>query len=49
MGKRISVIIMTLFMALISCNSGGIAEDPKLVYLTSIANLSKGFLDVFDF
>ncbi|AHH04412.1 Variable outer membrane protein, partial (plasmid) [Borrelia nietonii YOR] len=29
------------------CNSGGVAEDPKHVYLTSIANLGKGFLDVF--
>ncbi|AHH04347.1 Variable outer membrane protein (plasmid) [Borrelia nietonii YOR] len=25
----------------------GVAEDPKTVYLTSIANLGKGFLDVF--
>ncbi|AHH13155.1 Variable outer membrane protein (plasmid) [Borrelia hermsii YBT] len=47
MRKRISAIIMTLFMALVSCNSGGVAEDPKTVYLTSIANLGKGFLDVF--
>ncbi|AMR76255.1 Variable large protein 42 (plasmid) [Borrelia hermsii] len=38
---------MTLFMVLVSCNSGGVAEDPKHVYLTSIANLGKGFLDVF--
>ncbi|UPA10094.1 variable large family protein (plasmid) [Borrelia nietonii YOR] len=34
-------------MVLVSCNSGGVAEDPKHVYLTSIANLGKGFLDVF--
>ncbi|AHH13157.1 Variable outer membrane protein (plasmid) [Borrelia hermsii YBT] len=34
-------------MVLVSCNSGGVAEDPKTVYLTSIANLGKGFLDVF--
>ncbi|AHH13199.1 Variable outer membrane protein (plasmid) [Borrelia hermsii YBT] len=47
MRKRISAIIMTLFMVLVSCNSGGVAEDPKTVYLTSIANLGKGFLDVF--
>ncbi|ABF82206.1 Variable large protein D56 (plasmid) [Borrelia hermsii] len=47
MRKRISVIIMILFMVLVSCNSGGVAEEPKTVYLTSIANLGKGFLDVF--
>ncbi|AHH04362.1 Variable outer membrane protein (plasmid) [Borrelia nietonii YOR] len=47
MRKRISAIIMTLFMVLVSCNSGGVAEDPKHVYLASIANLGKGFLDVF--
>nr|P70897.1 RecName: Full=Variable large protein 4; Flags: Precursor [Borrelia hermsii]AAB09432.1 variable major protein 4 [Borrelia hermsii] len=47
MRRRISAIIMTLFMVLVSCNSGGVAEDPKTVYLTSIANLGKGFLDVF--
>ncbi|ABF82164.1 variable large family protein [Borrelia hermsii] len=47
MRKRIRAIIMTLFMVLVSCNSGGVAEDPKHVYLTSIANLGKGFLDVF--
>ncbi|ABF82212.1 variable large family protein (plasmid) [Borrelia hermsii] len=47
MRKRISAIIMTLFMVLASCSSGGVVEDPKHVYLTSIANLGKGFLDVF--
>ncbi|AHH04276.1 Variable outer membrane protein (plasmid) [Borrelia nietonii YOR] len=47
MRKRISAIIMTLFMVLVSCNSGGVAEDPKHVYLTSIANLGKGILRCF--
>ncbi|AHH04372.1 Variable outer membrane protein (plasmid) [Borrelia nietonii YOR] len=42
MRKRISVI-MTLFLVLASCSSGQVVEDPKLVYLTSIANLGKGF------
>ncbi|WP_330730350.1 variable large family protein [Borrelia turicatae] len=38
---------MTLFL-LLSCGSGSAkAEDPKTLFLTSIANLGKGFLDVF--
>ncbi|UPA19279.1 variable large family protein [Borrelia puertoricensis] len=38
---------MTLFL-LLSCGSGtASAEDPKTTFLTSIANLGKGFLDVF--
>ncbi|ANF34654.1 Variable large protein 15/16 (plasmid) [Borrelia turicatae] len=38
---------MTLFL-LLSCGSGSTkAEDPKTLFLTSIANLGKGFLDVF--
>ncbi|UPA11632.1 variable large family protein (plasmid) [Borrelia parkeri] len=38
---------MTLFL-LLSCGSGSTkAEDPKTTFLTSIANLGKGFLDVF--
>ncbi|WP_434757307.1 variable large family protein (plasmid) [Borrelia puertoricensis] len=38
---------MTLFL-LLSCGSGSAsAEDPKTTFLTSIANLGKGFLDVF--
>ncbi|UPA12766.1 variable large family protein [Borrelia venezuelensis] len=33
---------------LLSCGSGTTsAEDPKITFLTSIANLGKGFLDVF--
>ncbi|WP_434757235.1 variable large family protein (plasmid) [Borrelia puertoricensis] len=47
--KRItlSALLMTLFL-LLSCGSGTIsAEDPKTTFLTSIANLGKGFLDVF--
>ncbi|AMR76131.1 hypothetical protein AB1O99_06940 (plasmid) [Borrelia hermsii] len=42
MGKRISAIIMTLFLALVSYNIRQ-AEDPKTVFLTSIANLEKEF------
>ncbi|AMR76136.1 variable large family protein [Borrelia hermsii] len=38
---------MTLFL-LLSCGSGSTnAEDPKTVFLTFIANLGKGFLNVF--
>ncbi|UPA14205.1 variable large family protein (plasmid) [Borrelia turicatae 91E135] len=38
---------MTLFL-LLSCGSGSSkVEDPKTLFLTSIANLGKGFLDVF--
>ncbi|UPA11408.1 variable large family protein (plasmid) [Borrelia parkeri] len=38
---------MTLFL-LMSCGSGSTkTEDPKTTFLTSIANLGKGFLDVF--
>ncbi|ANF34626.1 Variable large protein 15/16 (plasmid) [Borrelia turicatae] len=47
--KRItlSALLMTLFL-LISCGSGSSkVEDPKTLFLTSIANLGKGFLDVF--
>ncbi|ATQ18940.1 variable large family protein [Borrelia miyamotoi] len=43
--KTLSAIIMTLFL-IIGCNNGG-GEDPQKVFLTSIANLGKGFLDVF--
>ncbi|AHH05979.1 Variable outer membrane protein (plasmid) [Borrelia miyamotoi FR64b] len=43
--KALSAIIMTLFL-IIGCNNGG-GEDPQKVFLTSIANLGKGFLDVF--
>ncbi|QFP42637.1 hypothetical protein F9Y90_06000 (plasmid) [Borrelia miyamotoi] len=43
--KKVSAIIMTLFL-IIGCNNGG-GEDPQKVFLTSIANLGKGFLDVF--
>ncbi|QFP42546.1 hypothetical protein F9Y90_05465 (plasmid) [Borrelia miyamotoi] len=43
--KTLSAIKMTLFL-IIGCNSGG-GEDPQKVFLTSIANLGKGFLDVF--
>ncbi|UPA11650.1 variable large family protein (plasmid) [Borrelia parkeri] len=49
MMKRITfcALLMTLFL-LISCGSGSTkAEDPKTTFLTSIANLGKGFLDVF--
>nr|BAA19446.1 variable major protein [Borrelia turicatae] len=47
--KRItlSVLLMALFL-LLSCGSGSTkAEDPKTLFLTSIANLGKGFLDIF--
>ncbi|ANF34636.1 hypothetical protein A7978_05145 (plasmid) [Borrelia turicatae] len=47
--KRItlSALLMTLFL-LLSCGSGSSkVEDPKTLFLTSIANLGKGFLDVF--
>ncbi|UPA14349.1 variable large family protein [Borrelia turicatae] len=47
--KRItlSALLMTLFL-LLSCGSGSAkVEDPKTLFLTSIANLGKGFLDVF--
>ncbi|WP_025407671.1 variable large family protein, partial [Borrelia parkeri] len=47
--KRItlSALLMTLFL-LLSCGSGSAkVEDPKTTFLTSIANLGKGFLDVF--
>ncbi|UPA11377.1 variable large family protein (plasmid) [Borrelia parkeri] len=38
---------MTLFL-LLGCGSGSTkTEDPKTTFLTSIANLGKGFLDVF--
>ncbi|WP_434757278.1 variable large family protein (plasmid) [Borrelia puertoricensis] len=47
--KKITLcaLLMTLFL-LLSCGSGTTsAEDPKTTFLTSIANLGKGFLDVF--
>ncbi|UPA11683.1 variable large family protein (plasmid) [Borrelia parkeri] len=47
--KRItlSALLMTLFL-LMSCGSGSTkTEDPKTTFLNSIANLGKGFLDVF--
>ncbi|WP_434757118.1 variable large family protein [Borrelia puertoricensis] len=47
--KRITLcaLLMTLFL-LLSCGSGTTsAEDPKTAFLNSIANLGKGFLDVF--
>ncbi|AHH09948.1 Variable outer membrane protein (plasmid) [Borrelia parkeri SLO] len=47
--KRITfcALLMTLFL-LLSCGSGSSkTEDPKTIFLTSIANLGKGFLDVF--
>ncbi|AOW96284.1 hypothetical protein AXH25_06065 (plasmid) [Borrelia miyamotoi] len=43
--KKLRQIKMTLFL-IIGCNNGG-GEDPQKVFLTSIANLGKGFLDVF--
>ncbi|WP_025407665.1 variable large family protein [Borrelia parkeri] len=49
MMKRITfcALLMTLFL-LMSCGSGSTkTEDPKTTFLTSIANLGKGFLDVF--
>ncbi|WP_246990242.1 variable large family protein [Borrelia parkeri] len=49
MMKRITfcALLMTLFL-LLSCGSGSTkTEDPKTLFLTSIANLGKGFLDVF--
>ncbi|WP_430644682.1 variable large family protein [Borrelia puertoricensis] len=47
--KRITLcaLLITLFL-LLSCGSGTTsAEDPKTTFLNSIANLGKGFLDVF--
>ncbi|WP_430644697.1 variable large family protein [Borrelia puertoricensis] len=47
--KRITLcaLFLTLFL-LLSCGSGSAsAEDPKTTFLNSIANLGKGFLDVF--
>ncbi|WP_434757253.1 variable large family protein (plasmid) [Borrelia puertoricensis] len=47
--KRITLcaLLMTLFL-LLSCGSGSASsEDPKITFLNSIANLGKGFLDVF--
>ncbi|WP_434757346.1 variable large family protein [Borrelia puertoricensis] len=47
--KRITLcaLFLTLFL-LLSCGSGTTsAEDPKTTFLNSIANLGKGFLDVF--
>ncbi|WP_025407659.1 variable large family protein [Borrelia parkeri] len=49
MMKRITfcALLMTLFL-LLSCGSGSAkVEDPKTTFLSSIANLGKGFLDVF--
>ncbi|UPA11640.1 variable large family protein (plasmid) [Borrelia parkeri] len=49
MMKRITfcALLMTLFL-LLSCGSGSTkSEDPKTTFLNSIANLGKGFLDVF--
>ncbi|UPA19294.1 variable large family protein [Borrelia puertoricensis] len=37
---------MTLFLLLSSGSGSASAEDPKTTFLTSIANLGKGFLDV---
>ncbi|AHH10100.1 Variable outer membrane protein, partial (plasmid) [Borrelia parkeri SLO] len=37
-----------ILFLLMSCGSGSTkTEDPKTTFLTSIANLGKGFLDVF--
>nr|ABF21151.1 Vlp5 [Borrelia hermsii] len=47
MRKRISAIIMTLFMVLVSCNSGGVAEDPQSKFLKSVIDLGNDFLNVF--
>ncbi|WP_433996728.1 variable large family protein [Borrelia venezuelensis] len=47
--KRITLcaLLMTLFL-LLSCGSGSTsAQNPKTTFLNSIANLGKGFLDVF--
>ncbi|WP_434757102.1 variable large family protein [Borrelia puertoricensis] len=47
--KRITLcaLLMTLFL-LLSCGSGSAkTEDPRTTFLNSIANLGKGFLDVF--
>ncbi|AHH09996.1 Variable outer membrane protein, partial (plasmid) [Borrelia parkeri SLO] len=44
----IYVIDLILYILLLSCGSGSTkTEDPKTTFLTSIANLGKGFLDVF--
>ncbi|ETZ17227.1 Variable outer membrane protein [Borrelia duttonii CR2A] len=44
-GKLRVVIIMVMMMVMMGCNSGG--KDPEKVFLSDIANLGKGFLDVF--
>ncbi|WP_434757101.1 variable large family protein [Borrelia puertoricensis] len=47
--KRITLcaLLMTLFL-LLSCGSGSAkTEDPRTTFLNSIANLGKGFLNVF--
>ncbi|AHH04436.1 Variable outer membrane protein (plasmid) [Borrelia nietonii YOR] len=38
---------MTLFMVLVSCNSGGVAEDPQSKFLKSVIDLGNDFLNVF--
>ncbi|WP_064536662.1 variable large family protein [Borrelia hermsii] len=38
---------MTLFMVLVSCNSGGVAEDPQSKFLKSAIDLVNDFLNVF--
>ncbi|AHH07623.1 Variable outer membrane protein (plasmid) [Borrelia crocidurae DOU] len=43
--KRVKGIVM-MMVVVMGCNSGGV-KDPEKVFLSSIANLGKGFLEVF--
>ncbi|AHH07786.1 Variable outer membrane protein (plasmid) [Borrelia crocidurae DOU] len=45
-GKGRAIILMMVMMMVMGCNSGGV-KDPEKVFLSDIANLGKGFLDVF--
>ncbi|ACH94219.1 variable large family protein [Borrelia duttonii] len=42
---KVRVIILMMVMMMMGCNSG--VKDPEKVFLSDIANLGKGFLDVF--
>ncbi|ACH94248.1 variable large family protein [Borrelia duttonii] len=45
-GKVRVIIMMVMMMVMMGCNSGGV-KDPEKVFLSDIANLGKGFMDVF--
>ncbi|WP_025401623.1 variable large family protein [Borrelia crocidurae] len=46
MGRIVKGIVMMVVMMVMGCNSGGV-KDAEKVFLSDIANLGKGFLDVF--